>query len=90
MTKEAVLNDPYGFKPIRRLIDGCAFKIYSHWVKRSNDQVQNRAALFENTPKREMKEAGVDVGPVYLYQLNSPWIKKTTSYRKLSDAGKSP
>lgn len=49
VTKEVIQRDPYAFKPIRKLIDACAFKIYGHWVKKG--QTQNRAALFENTPK---------------------------------------
>ncbi|XP_033832417.1 phosphorylase kinase, gamma 1a (muscle) [Periophthalmus magnuspinnatus] len=49
VTKEVIKSDPYAFKPIRKLIDACAFKIYGHWVKKG--QTQNRAALFENTPK---------------------------------------
>ncbi|XP_072318969.1 phosphorylase b kinase gamma catalytic chain, skeletal muscle/heart isoform-like [Eucyclogobius newberryi] len=49
LTKEVIKSDPYALKPIRKLIDACAFKIYGHWVKKG--QTQNRAALFENTPK---------------------------------------
>lgn len=49
VTKEVIKSDPYSVKPIRKLIDACAFKIYGHWVKKG--QTQNRAALFENTPK---------------------------------------
>uniref|UniRef100_A0A665VEI3 phosphorylase kinase n=1 Tax=Echeneis naucrates TaxID=173247 RepID=A0A665VEI3_ECHNA len=49
VTKEVIQSDPYAFKPIRKLIDACAFKIYGHWVKKG--QTQNRAELFENTPK---------------------------------------
>uniref|UniRef100_A0A8C9YW45 phosphorylase kinase n=1 Tax=Sander lucioperca TaxID=283035 RepID=A0A8C9YW45_SANLU len=49
VTKEVIKSDPYAVKPIRKLIDACAFKIYGHWVKKG--QTQNRAALFENTPK---------------------------------------
>lgn len=49
VTKEVIQSDPYAVKPIRKLIDACAFKIYGHWVKKG--QAQNRAALFENTPK---------------------------------------
>eukprot|EP00794_Sanderia_malayensis_P014081 gene14081-15550_t len=86
MTKDAVLKDPYGFKPVRRMIDGCAFRMYSHWVKRRHDQDQNRAALFQSAPKSEIRTAGVDNIPTFLYQLNSPWIKKASSYRKLTEA----
>lgn len=49
VTKEVIQSDPYAVKPIRKLIDACAFKIYGHWVKKG--QTQNRAALFENSPK---------------------------------------
>uniref|UniRef100_A0A8C5CNV5 phosphorylase kinase n=1 Tax=Gadus morhua TaxID=8049 RepID=A0A8C5CNV5_GADMO len=49
VTKEVIKSDPYAVKPIRKLIDACAFKIYGHWVKKG--QAQNRAALFENSPK---------------------------------------
>lgn len=49
ITKDVIKSDPYAVKPIRKLIDACAFKIYGHWVKKG--QTQNRAALFENSPK---------------------------------------
>lgn len=49
VTKAVIQSDPYAVKPIRKLIDACAFRIYGHWVKKG--QTQNRAALFENTPK---------------------------------------
>ncbi|XP_077867866.1 phosphorylase b kinase gamma catalytic chain, skeletal muscle/heart isoform-like [Saccoglossus kowalevskii] len=48
-----VQKDPYRIKDIRKAIDACAFKIYAHWVKKGEDQ--NRAALFENTPKVDQK-----------------------------------
>ncbi|XP_075421138.1 phosphorylase b kinase gamma catalytic chain, skeletal muscle/heart isoform isoform X2 [Tenrec ecaudatus] len=49
VTRETVIRDPYALRPLRRLIDACAFRVYGHWVKKG--QQQNRAALFENTPK---------------------------------------
>ncbi|XP_028937565.1 phosphorylase b kinase gamma catalytic chain, skeletal muscle/heart isoform [Ornithorhynchus anatinus] len=49
VTRAIVIRDPYALKPLRKLIDACAFRIYGHWVKKG--QQQNRAALFENTPK---------------------------------------
>ncbi|KAG9492611.1 hypothetical protein GDO78_000882 [Eleutherodactylus coqui] len=49
VTKEIVSRDPYAIKPIRKMIDACAFRIYGHWVKKGEQQ--NRAALFENTAK---------------------------------------
>lgn len=36
---------------MRRLIDGAAFRIYGHWVKKNDGQ--NRAAMFEHTPKMD-------------------------------------
>lgn len=35
-----------------KVIDGCAFRVYGHWVKKGEGQ--NRAALFENTPRTEL------------------------------------
>ncbi|KAM4699325.1 phosphorylase b kinase gamma catalytic chain, skeletal muscle/heart isoform 1-T3 [Discoglossus pictus] len=49
VTKEIISRDPYAIKSVRKLIDGCAFRIYGHWVKKGEQQ--NRAALFENTAK---------------------------------------
>ncbi|XP_053563426.1 phosphorylase b kinase gamma catalytic chain, skeletal muscle/heart isoform isoform X1 [Bombina bombina] len=49
VTKEIIIRDPYAIKPVRKLIDACAFRMYGHWVKKSEQQ--NRAALFENTAK---------------------------------------
>ncbi|KAL7987060.1 hypothetical protein Chor_005979 [Crotalus horridus] len=49
ITPDVLQRDPYGLKPVRKLIDACAFRIYGHWVKKG--EAQNRAALFENTPK---------------------------------------
>lgn len=49
VTREIIMRDPYSLRPLRRLIDAYAFRIYGHWVKKG--QEQNRAALFENTPK---------------------------------------
>ncbi|XP_051060985.1 phosphorylase b kinase gamma catalytic chain, skeletal muscle/heart isoform isoform X2 [Phodopus roborovskii] len=49
VTREIVIRDPYALRPLRKLIDAYAFRIYGHWVKKG--QQQDRAALFENTPK---------------------------------------
>ncbi|NXQ88926.1 PHKG1 kinase, partial [Nyctibius grandis] len=49
VTRELVVRDPYALKPVRKLIDACAFRTYRHWVKKG--EAQNRAALFENTCK---------------------------------------
>uniref|UniRef100_S4PL22 cAMP-dependent protein kinase catalytic subunit n=3 Tax=Pararge aegeria TaxID=116150 RepID=S4PL22_9NEOP len=47
------LRDPYTMRALRKVIDGCAFRVYGHWVKKGEGQ--NRAALFENMPKTELK-----------------------------------
>ncbi|XP_063388479.1 phosphorylase b kinase gamma catalytic chain, liver/testis isoform isoform X3 [Cydia fagiglandana] len=49
----AALGDPYTMRALRKVIDGCAFRVYGHWVKKGEGQ--NRAALFENMPKTELK-----------------------------------
>lgn len=60
---DAVRHDPYCFKNIRKHIDAGAFRIYGHWVKKGENQ--NRAALFENTPKRDIK-TGDSFGEPYV------------------------
>jgi hypothetical protein len=47
--------DPYGLPSVRSLIDTGAFKIYHHWVKKNDNQ--SRAALFEFSPRRDIKTA---------------------------------
>ncbi|VDD80997.1 unnamed protein product [Mesocestoides corti] len=42
-------TDPYSNKRLRKLIDSLAFDVYSHWIKRGDEQ--NRAALYENKPR---------------------------------------
>ena len=41
--------DPYRVRTLRKQIDGAAFRIYGHWVKKNDGQ--NRAAMFEHSPK---------------------------------------
>ncbi|XP_045705212.1 phosphorylase b kinase gamma catalytic chain, liver/testis isoform isoform X2 [Phyllostomus hastatus] len=48
LNKSALLRDPYALRPVRRLIDSCAFRLYGHWVKKGEQQ--NRAALFQHRP----------------------------------------
>lgn len=50
---EVLLDNPYCVKNFRKLIDGCAFGMYAHWVKRGDNQ--NRAALFEHTLREDWK-----------------------------------
>lgn len=52
LTKTALLRDPYALRPVRRLIDNCAFRLYGHWVKKGEQQ--NRAALFQHQPPRPL------------------------------------
>ncbi|XP_033747768.1 phosphorylase b kinase gamma catalytic chain, skeletal muscle/heart isoform-like isoform X2 [Pecten maximus] len=51
---EVISKNPYSVKNVRKLIDGCAFKMYGHWVKKVDNQ--NRAALFEHAPRSDWKE----------------------------------
>lgn len=44
---DSLRSNPYLIKSLRKAIDGCAFKVYQHWVKRGD--LQNRAALFANS-----------------------------------------
>ncbi|XP_034186290.1 phosphorylase kinase gamma isoform X2 [Osmia lignaria lignaria] len=53
LSTQVASTDPYRIKILRKVIDGCAFRVYGHWVKKGEGQ--NRAALFENTPKTELK-----------------------------------
>lgn len=50
---EVAKTDPYRIKNLRKVIDACAFRVYGHWVKKGEGQ--NRAALFENHPRTELK-----------------------------------
>ena len=53
LSLEQLQNNPYILKQMRKVIDCGAFKIYGHWVKKGDNQ--NRAALFENAIKRDIK-----------------------------------
>lgn len=44
---------PYTMRNYRRSIDRHAFGLYNHWIKK--DQAQDRAAVFQTSPKRDMK-----------------------------------
>ena len=55
ISHDDVRRDPYGVKTFRKIIDAGAFRIYGHWVKKGENQ--NRAALFENGPKRDLKSS---------------------------------
>ncbi|XP_030754974.1 phosphorylase b kinase gamma catalytic chain, skeletal muscle/heart isoform [Sitophilus oryzae] len=53
MSVDTARTDPYRIKLLRKIVDGCAFRVYGHWVKKGEGQ--NRAALFENTAKTDLK-----------------------------------
>lgn len=53
LSVEVARVDPYRIKALRKVIDGCAFRVYGHWVKKV--EAQNRAALFENRPKVDIR-----------------------------------
>ncbi|KAK9876005.1 hypothetical protein WA026_011121 [Henosepilachna vigintioctopunctata] len=59
---ETARIDPYRLRLLRKVVDGCAFRVYGHWVKKGEGQ--NRAALFENLPKTDLKQ-------IYLNNLNN-------------------
>ena len=46
-------EQPYSHKSVRRVVDGAAFRIYGHWVKRGGSE-QNRAAMFQTRPKADI------------------------------------
>jgi len=48
--------NPYSMRMFRKVIDGAAFQVYGHWVKRGEGQ--NRAAMFEQQPKTDLKKRG--------------------------------
>lgn len=47
--------EPYSVRAFRHAIDAGAFRIYHHWVKKGD--AQNRGALFEMEPRRDIKRA---------------------------------
>jgi len=87
MSYKAVISEPYSFKDVRKIIDSCAFTMYGHWVKRSPDQVQNRAALFSNEPKCEVKNTDLvdgttpfKVSSLYSYKLSETFLPRRPSF----------
>ncbi|XP_065663622.1 phosphorylase b kinase gamma catalytic chain, skeletal muscle/heart isoform isoform X2 [Hydra vulgaris] len=92
MTYKTVLNNPYNFKEIRKIIDSCTFNMYGHWVKRTPDQAQNRGALFANSLKRELVKADVVDGFIplipmlYSHELTQSFIPRRPSFIKNSSS----
>ena len=50
-------TEPYSVRAFRHAIDAGAFRIYHHWVKKGD--TQNRGALFEMEPRRDIKRASL-------------------------------
>ena len=89
MTYKAVIKEPYNFKDVRKLVDSCAFNLYGHWVKKTQDQNQNRTALFENTMRNEIiKSETVDgqvvIPTMYLYGMTRAFLPKRSSFPQSS------
>ncbi|XP_072163823.1 phosphorylase b kinase gamma catalytic chain, skeletal muscle/heart isoform-like [Diadema setosum] len=62
VSPRTIQENPYAIKAIRKALDGCAFDIYRHWVKKG--QGQDRAALFATSPKMDIKNTlGNSSGP---------------------------
>jgi len=84
-TYKSVIKEPYNSKGVRKLIDGCAFNMYGHWIKRTNDQEQNRAQLFETTPKRQLISKDIQSGSrtvplMYSYELTRSFRPKRPTF----------
>ena len=45
--------NPYNMRSYRKAIERHSFNLYSHWIKKG--QGQDRAAVFQHTPKRDSK-----------------------------------
>ena len=48
--------NPYVMQSYRRSIDRHAFGLYHHWIKKGQAQGQDRAAVFQSSPKRDVKK----------------------------------
>ena len=51
---------PYELRPLRKAIDKSTFTLYSHWVKKGEGMGQNRAALFQHSPRVAERAASLD------------------------------
>ena len=51
---EGTRCNPYHMRNIRHSIDQNAFGLYHHWIQKG--QCQDRAAVFQHTPKRNLKK----------------------------------
>ena len=49
-----VRANPYAVHSYRKCVDGHAFKLYQHWLKKSD--FQSRAAMFQNKIKVDKME----------------------------------
>jgi len=78
--------NPYSMRMFRKVIDGGAFQVYGHWVKRGEGQ--NRAAMFEQQPKTDLKKGG-GMEDVSLGQREAKKLQASfrPSYRQTVDHG---
>ncbi|XP_055339577.1 phosphorylase b kinase gamma catalytic chain, skeletal muscle/heart isoform-like [Paramacrobiotus metropolitanus] len=53
ISRVQVQRDPYKIRVVRKMVDVAAFRMYGHWVHKGEEQ--NRADLFQNSLKLEMK-----------------------------------
>nr|XP_054749282.1 phosphorylase b kinase gamma catalytic chain, skeletal muscle/heart isoform-like isoform X2 [Lytechinus pictus] len=74
VSPHTIQENPYGIKAIRKALDGCAFNIYRHWVKKG--QGQDRAALFANSPKMDIKNMTSSLSSS---QQTTPTISRSSS-----------
>ena len=54
MTVENLIKSPYSTRIMREQIDGLAFDVYRHWVKRNTSQ--DRTAMFQQKVHFMVKE----------------------------------
>lgn len=94
MTYKAVLSEPYAFRNVRKVVDGCAFTMYGHWVKRTLSHNQDREALFENSTKNELVNSynqdgqPMNLPSMYCDSLTaSSFMPKNASLYKLNNLG---
>ena len=61
MPMSKLKKTPYELRPLRKAIDTSTFMLYSHWVKKGEGMGQNRAALFQHSPRVADRATSLDV-----------------------------
>ena len=56
LSLELTRTNPYVMKNYRHTIDKHAFGLYNHWIKKGQAQGQDRAVVFQTSPKRDRKK----------------------------------